>query len=125
MIKLNPVGGNTIVILPTVSSAQDTLSSASAPGYSSKSFYPLTYRKRAFTFIAQQQPAAYATYISSVSTYPGMTESSFHPASPAEHFEARTVCCAPPHCRRAAKPLQRNCRSSAGTKPSCTGTRCC
>lgn len=63
MIKLNPVGGNTFVILPTVSSAQDMLSSASAPGYSSESFYPLTYRKRVFTFIAQQQPVAYAMYI--------------------------------------------------------------
>lgn len=56
MIKLNLVRGNTFVILPTISSA-------SAPGYSSKSFYPLTYCKRVFTFIAQQQPVACAMCI--------------------------------------------------------------
>lgn len=63
MIKLNPVGGNTFVILPTISSAQDMLSSASAPGYSSKFCNTLKGRRRVFTFILQQQPVACAMYI--------------------------------------------------------------
>lgn len=59
------MGGITLVILPTISSssAQDTLSSASAHDCSSKSLYPLRYCRRVFTFIAQQLPVGCAIYI--------------------------------------------------------------
>lgn len=84
-----------------ISSTPHMLISASSLDFSSKSFDFLAYCRRLFTFIAQQRLIPYTKSVS-VCVDPGMTRSPSHQAAPAEHFEVRPMCCAPPHCRRAA-----------------------
>lgn len=114
-MKLNPVGGNTFQL--STRHAQLCFNT----WLDSHSFYPLICCKSIYLHCPAAAHGLNIVY-SSVSSYPGMTRSSLHQATPTEHFESRTIYCAPHHCRRAVK--HGNCRSSAGTKPSPTGKRC-
>lgn len=92
------------------------LSSASAPGFSSKTFDPLTCCKSLFVFTAQQRPTAYTKCIHLCECWHAQE---FFPADP---LEVRPLCCAPLTTGELLD-THRSCRSRI--QPSWTGTRSC